>query len=242
MSVEFTDGGTPPTEPKSDDGGTPTVTDYLVELVGEGKKYATLEVAVEALAKKAVHADKHIETLLSEKQVVEEKFQTAVTQNKSIEDVLAAINASTVEPKPETSVSETPLTLETILAAVDKDQMGKADTTKRQKLINATWDMLASEKAFGTTEAAQVAVAKYIDKNSDRQAAVNAMAIADPDGLFALVKSGGESVQFTENYEGVHIEGVPNGKLTLAIIKEIREKHPEIYKSKVFQNRIHREL
>ena len=241
MADEFTDGVTAPKKSDTDDNSTEDVTAFLAERVGEGKQYETLELAVAALAKKAIHADKHIETILSEKREVEEKYQTAVTQNKGIEDVLAAINAAGNEVPPATE-TEKPLTLETILAAVNIDQTEKSVATDRKNLIDATWKLLAGADAFGTLEAAQTAVTKYINNDPKRQAVVNAMAVADAKGLFALIKDGSQAIQFTEDYEGIHIEGVPDGKLTLAIIKDVREKHPEIYRSKAFQNRIHTEL
>jgi len=242
MADKFTDGVTPPDKANTDDNQTTDVTAYLAERVGEGKKYETLEIAVEALAKKAIHADKHIETLLTEKQTVAKQLETTLTQSKGIEDVLAAINDAGNKLPVVNETPVEPLTLETVLAAVNANSTEEIKATKRKETISATWDMLAEKEAFGTPEAAKAAVAKYIGSHTDRQTVVNAMAISDPENLLALLRKYGESVQFTEDYEGIHIEGVPNGKLTLAIIKEIREKHPEIYRTKAFQNRIHMEL
>ena len=67
-----------------------TGADALAELVGEGKKYAT----VEDLAKGAVNAQHHIGTLEQETATLREQS----VQAKSVEDVLAAIKGTTQAP------------------------------------------------------------------------------------------------------------------------------------------------
>lgn len=67
---------------------------FVQENVGEGKKYKTAEEALEALAKKAAHADTFIETLKLEKKGVEtEKEQLAarLAEATKIDDLMAIL-------------------------------------------------------------------------------------------------------------------------------------------------------
>ena len=71
-----------PTEPVATTGNP------IEELVGEGKKYRS----VEDLAKAYKNADQFIETLKTEKRTLEEQYHDAIAKNRSIEEIIEALN------------------------------------------------------------------------------------------------------------------------------------------------------
>ena len=237
---EFSDGATTPNEPAE----TPEVQteNYLEQFVGEGKQYATIEEAATGLAKKAVHADKHVETLLSEKQALEAQVQKA----RSIDDILEAISQQAPEPAPVTPetpvVTETPVDVDSIIGEIEKRNANAAAAAKRQEAVQAAWDKLVDPAVFGSMEAAKQAVQQYIGGNESRKALVDTMAVADPDNLIKILKPNRVDTTFTENHESASFEGVPQGALTWEYCKHIRKEKPELYNSKAFQQRMHNEL
>ena len=83
-STIFNDDGTTPNQPVVE-AAKPTITlpDSVKDLVGEGKKYASVEKALEALA----HSQAHIATIEADNKVLREKAEKALTT----EDVYATV-------------------------------------------------------------------------------------------------------------------------------------------------------
>ena len=106
-----------------------TGADALAELVGEGKKYAT----VEDLAKGAVNAQRHIGTLEQETATLREQSSSS----KSIEDVLAAIKG-TQEPAAQqpaaTDQTQQPASSDVSIA----DQIAAAFTVRDNQVVANT--------------------------------------------------------------------------------------------------------
>ena len=111
-----------------------TGADALAELVGEGKKYAT----VEDLAKGAVNAQQHIGTLEQETAVLREQSSSA----KSIEDVLKAIQGTPPAPTQQPAADPQPAAqqpgelsvAEQITAAfTQRDQLSVAQTQDQNR-------------------------------------------------------------------------------------------------------------
>lgn len=241
---EFTDGATTPTEEPA---GESTTEDYLAEMVGEGKKYGTVEDAAKALAKKAVNADTFIETLKTEKRQLEEQYQELQTRNKSIDEIVQALRQPD-PPKQEPPTPKEPeqdnMSVDQIIAELERRTQEKTAAQQREDAIKKTWEALGSPEVFGDLDKAKTAVASYIGKDPNRKALVDQMAIADPQGLVALLKQNREVVTFSENQTGKATEpGMSNtGKLTWDAVRKIRKENPKLYNSKAFQQRMHTEL
>lgn len=234
---DFTDGVTTPVTTQE-----PQTEDYLAQMVGEGKKYTSVEEAARALAKKAVNADSFIETLKTEKQQLESQYNELQTRNKSIDEIVQALRKP--EPQTQTPAPEGTMSVDEIIAELEKRNDQKSAAQKRAEAISATWTALSSEEVFGDTEKAKVAVATYINGDVNRKALVDQMALADPKGLITLLKQNKEVVTFSENTSGkvTELGASPTGKLTWDIAKKIRKDDPKLYHSKAFQNRMHTEL
>lgn len=238
---EFTEGVTAPVVQPEVVPPTEGPASYLADLVGEGKSYTTVEEAAEALAKKASHADKHIETLIAEKKAIELQYQEISTKTKSIDEVLAAINEQNIQepvvPKVE-GTSTQQLTLDDVDAYFK--QQGVAQEKKAS--ISKSWERLASEGVFGSIDKAKQAVALYIKDNPARKALVDSMAVADPDGLIRILKPDVSTVTFTESHEGVKFEGLPSGKLTWAMADKVKKENSKLYYSPAFRKKMQEEL
>lgn len=234
---DFTDGVTAPEQATQE----AETEDYLAQMVGEGKKYTSVEEAARALAKKAVNADSFIETLKTEKQQLESQYNELQTRNKSIDEIVQALRKPEPQAQPP---QEGGMSVDEIIAELEKRNEQKSAAQKRAEAIQATWQALSSEEVFGDTEKAKVAVATYINGDANRKALVDQMALADPKGLITLLKQNKEVVTFSENSSGKVVEpgASPTGKLTWDIAKRIRKEDPKLYHSKAFQNRMHTEL
>lgn len=243
MSGEFTEGVTTPPTTNDDGAQTGEPESYLANFVGEGKTYTTVEEAAEALAKKAVHADKHIETILAEKKTVEEKLQEVSATSKSLDEVLAAINES-VPPVVPPEKPEGGSTQEKLLTLDDVDSYLKqqSEATKKQEAIENTWNKLAGEGVFGDINKAKQAVALYIKEDPARKALVDAMAVTDPDNLIKILKPDSQTVTFTEGQESVKFEGLPAGKLTWAMVDKVKKENNKLFHSPAFRQRMQEEL
>lgn len=235
---DFTDGVTAPEQTTQGD----QTEDYLAQMVGEGKKYASVEEAAKALAKKAVNADSFIETLKTEKQQLESQYNELQTRNKSIDEIVQALRKP--EPPTQAAQPEGTMSVDEIIAELEKRNDQKSAAQKRAEAIQSTWQALASEEVFGDAEKAKVAVATYINGDTNRKALVDQMALADPKGLITLLKQNKDVITFSENNTGIVTEPgeSPTGKLTWDIVKRIRKEDPKLYNSKAFQNRMHQEL
>lgn len=253
----FSDGVTAPEEQQqqAQESQEQQTEDYLAEMVGEGKKYSSVEEAAQALAKKAVNADNFIETLKTEKTELESKYNELQTRNKSIDEIIAAIKAedeqnaqqqAPTQQQQETQSGEAQLSIDDIIAKLEERQEEKTQAQKRAEAIESTWGMLSSEDVFGDMDKAKAAVSQYIGKDESRKALVDSMAVTDPQGLAVLLKQGPAATTFTEDYSGRSSEeptaAAKTGKLTWDIARKVRKENPDVYYSKAFQNRMHNEL
>lgn len=215
---------------------------YLERFVGEGKKYKTVEEAAEALAKKAVNADTHIETLINEKREVEQRA-------KAVDEVLAYIKESTSPKKADERVS-----VEEIQDSVDTKSLSEADILKvvqnfydsksQKEIAKATqdkaWEKL--KEAAGDEVAAKLALTQYIGKDEKKRQLIDTMALTDPDGMVKLLIGEKKVKNFSTASESSRnvTENIPsNGPLTMEQIRKVRKENPRLYNSVAFQKRIH---
>jgi len=247
MSEGFSDGATTPdvtTETKVEQ----TERKYLEELIGEGKKYKSLEEGFEALAKKAEHADNFIETLKGEKQQLEQQYQEQTTKTRTVDEIVELLRQPTPAPtkveEPKKEDQPKGITLEDVQRFLEeKEQL----STAKQKADNL-WARLSSEEVFGSAAKAKEVVAKYINGDSAKKTLVDQMAMYDPSGLELLLKSSvsqESNVSFMDtsssekNSEAVTIG---KNKLTWDVVNKIRKENPKLYHSKEFRDRMYNEL
>ena len=240
MSTEFTEGVTAPQGEPQEEVGSQTER-YLDQFVGEGKKYSSVEEAAEALAKKAVNADKHIQTLIDETTQAKEKL----AHQKTIEDVLAAIREEQTIVAPQV-VNETPATTgqaPDVNKAVEEAMKDWKAAEQKKNAVTKAWESLASPQVFGDITKAKAAVAQYIKDNPSRQALVDQMAIADPQGLVRILKPDAQGVVFTEPAQGSNTGNQPSsGALTWDEAWKVKKENPKLYRSAAFRKRMQEEL
>lgn len=109
-----------------------TGADALAELVGEGKKYAT----VEDLAKGMVHGQHHIGTLEQETATLREQSGTA----KSVEDVLAAIKGMSPQQTQEQIADQQPAQQQQQGELTVAEQIAAAFSERDQLSVTQTED------------------------------------------------------------------------------------------------------
>ena len=141
MPNPFDQGGSQ--QPQEFEDKTPE--EFMAELVGEDKKYKTVEEAVRALA----HANHHISTLEGETHTLREQ----VSQSKTIEDVMARL-ASNQSPESKDTGSSDPEHKEpkqdgedveaTVKRLLEQQQSAQSANSNKQSVIDAM------TKQFGT--------------------------------------------------------------------------------------------
>ncbi len=139
----FNDGGTTP--PANEQASAPTIAlpDNVKDLVGPGKKYATVEKALEALG----HSQTHIATLQEEARVLREKAEAAVSNDEvyaTVQELLKAERAT----HPAATLDEA-----AIASLLDR-KLTERETVQIQA-HNADTVREALVKKFGTKEKAQ---------------------------------------------------------------------------------------
>lgn len=227
---------------------------YLESLVGEGKKYKT----VEDLAKAKFYADEHI------RKIEEENASMRVIESK-IETVLEKLQASTgntntqgtneghgnsgnptpqASPTPSTSVESTNLEeeLEKLLA--------KKEAVKQQS-INKDTALNKLSEVYGDSDKALKAIAKVaFDKDGKRKEAIANMidhlSINDPDELVTFItkmvdKNDVVSITPGATDGGTATHTVPNGSgtFTWSYAKKVRKENPALYNSTEFNDKLY---
>lgn len=133
--------------------------DYMGQLVGEGKKYATVEEAVKALA----HAQTFIETLKSDNAHLKNELQSRITMEEFLERQNSRSNPPVIpsdEPKPvvpsAANVSSAPALSKEEVMQIAIEAM-KAETTKATRERNVAEAVSQLEAAFGSDYKSKVA-------------------------------------------------------------------------------------
>lgn len=217
--------------------------DYLADLVGEGKKYSSMEEAAKALAKKAAHADTFIETLKTEKRTLEEQLSSA----RKVDDILAAlnntdesqqvINEETVEQKPQQDIKEIVVGL---LKEKEDEVKQKQELDKIKINQNKTWELLTKE--FNGIDNAKLAVREYINNDSTKANIINQLGSYQPEELVKFLKSQ-KSDSFNPTVESTKrsvSEFETNIGLTWSKAKQVKKENPKLYRSHKFQQMLHK--
>ena len=217
--------------------------DYLSEWVGEGKKYASLEEAAKALAKKAVNADTFIEVLKREKADMEAELRKA----KTMEQIVAELRRQEEPTSTNTSVKTPPIRDEVIAVLKDYEAQKLQEQADKQRVEQARqnqtkfWDALTA-KVGGDRELAKRLVVNYIGSDQTKRETINMIGATDPDALLVMITSKPETVQFLQGAGGgtVGSSGTTStDTLTWSQAQKLRKENPEVYKSRAFQQKLH---
>lgn len=127
----------PPTPP-SDQGAPPppaiVLPDSVKELVGEGKKYATVEKALEALA----HAQTHIATIEQDNRTLREKVEGAMSVEKVYETVQELLSK-------ERPTGAAPLDEASIASVLDRKLTEREQNARRAANVESVKQALAGK-------------------------------------------------------------------------------------------------
>lgn len=219
--------------------------DYLSEWVGEGKKYASLEEAAKALAKKAVNADTFIEVLKREKADMEAELKKA----KTMEQIVAELRRQedTQPPTERTSNTAPPIRDEVLAVLKDYEAQKLQEQADKQRVEQAKqnqtkfWEALTA-KVGGDREVAKQLVKNYIGSDQSKRETINLIGATDPDALLTMITAKPETVQFLQ---GLGQSGGGDSKvtgadtLTWSQAQKLRKEQPELYKSRAFQQKLH---
>lgn len=231
------------------------VDNYLAALVGEGKKYAS----VEELAKGTAHLSEHLDTILNEKADLEEKFQAKTTSDDLLSQIFQRLEgvATGDESEADKAIAaqklldaqqtndDGPLTytkIREILASAlqERDvQSQEAAKVRDVKTNQATvWEQLS--KHFDGFERAKIAVAQYCKGDNKKVEMLNQLASFDPAGAVEYVKLRikPESVSFGKDGKINVQRDDPTLGLTWLKARAVKEEDPELYESREFQTRL----
>lgn len=212
-----TDGATKPDEKKDN---------LLDALVGEGKKYKT----VEELAKAYVNADTFIDELKNENRGLREK----VTKDATLAEALQRLQQQENEGRTTTTAAPA-ITEETLLKLVDQAVTGRETVkTKEANLLKADKRMkeLFGEKA--------VEVFKSKATTPETAKALTALAEVNPEQFIALFEQPATSTSTvdtgTTNTTSLGMnKNTESTEGTMAYYNKIRRENPELYYSQDFQ-------
>lgn len=118
---------TEPTQPQF------TLPEEASELIGEGKKYASIEEALKALP----HAQKHIETLEADNATLRAKTEQSASLEETVAGLVAKVNQTS---RPETPVHDPKELTQTILSVINQ----KSDADLKQANLNAADNFMLS--------------------------------------------------------------------------------------------------
>lgn len=153
---------------------SPVVPTELQELVGQGKKYATLDDAIKSVP----HAQTHIARLEQEAAQLREELQ----KRKAAEDLLADIKAGITqqgETTPKVDLSQE--TVSNIVKNVLRQEQESNIQAQNAKSV-----MTAFETAFGDKQKAEQEYIKIAEKNNLPVQMLNQLAMTSPEAVLNL--------------------------------------------------------
>jgi len=220
----------------SDQGVTPeveqSVPNYMEELVGEGKKYATDE----DLAKGAYNANIHIGKLEAETA----EFRRLAEEAKSKEDHLETIVNLISKPVEETVVEQPKV--DPVVAEPTKEVSPMPNVDVDANLNMREFERLALDK-YGDAKTAGEKMREYIGGVDDKMNVVTTLMRSDPNALISILPN--VEVQKEMNPTGGTAQTGPAPNtlpVTQTEAMELFEKNRSLYNSNEFQNKYYKSM
>lgn len=219
--------------------------EYLQEIVGEGKKFSSIEEAAKALAKKAVHADSFIETLKKEKSDLEIEYERVKAQQLTAEQIVERLNK--FEKKSDDYGDDDQkrsgmdsLTEEKVQEIIAREKAKWNEDTKREEKDKLARKVLL-EAFENNEEEMSKALYSYAGDDENKRALVVNLGHTDPMGLVKLIKGSVEKETFTDPMRSRGGMAPPSGvtsSLTWSEAKRIKRESPGKYASLGFQKKL----
>jgi len=179
---------TPPVEPEN----------FTEALVGQGKKYETAEDAAKAL----YHSQRHIEKLEQEARERQAAFDAQSAEQKTVEQILAAIDAKTEQSPPSIQNGLTPPVEPTAPVEAPKEQdleelvakYVSEDRARRQTESNFNKAVSALDGKYGSREATNQAVAAKAAELGVGVTFLKELASSSPDGFLSVMGASSSNV------------------------------------------------
>jgi hypothetical protein len=226
------DNATTQTEDATQQSGStqPSQSEIVAALVGEGKKYKT----VDDLAKAYVHADDFIEQLKAENRQLKEQ----TVANKTIDDVLERLQQQQTTQPVDQQVTVKQPSVEDLTKLVEATVTGLETRKKREDNIRRADSRM--KELFGEQAAAKFA---EVAVTPELKRVYTDLASVDPDKFVALfVKEGKETtvaemggINTTVSYASVNNTGRTNKVGTKEYFDNVRRTSPSVYYSQDFQ-------
>lgn len=201
-----------PTEPQQDTAEAQTRESLLEALVGEGKKFAT----VEDLAKGKAQSDEFIEQLKRENEGLRQDLSKALTAEEILDQIKASQTtpSPSVTPETESEVTQTgqPLTTEDITKIVEAKVGQKLSETQQANNLSSVHE--EARKALGENYT-QLLAQRSQEVGIDQQTLTD-LAMKNPEGFLNIMvrhnkeqTNRGSSIPATERTSGVPQTGAP---------------------------------
>lgn len=221
--------------------------DFLKDLVGEGKKYGSVEEAAQQLAKKAKHADEFIETLKREKSIVLNELTEAKTKAQTAEELLILLkegrgsNNGSAEQQGRTEAQSPTLTRDEIVAITRELLSSQESEMQRKAAFKKARDFLNSEDGFGSEDEAKKAIGEFLKRDPSNKLLVDTVGISNPSRLVQLVKMEvGSPENFSPEREQQFIpQGLRNAsEISWDEAQKVKRENPARYRSAGFQKQL----
>lgn len=205
----------------------PVVEDHLSQLVGEGKKYAT----VEELAKGTIHANQFIDTLKAEKTELEEKLGVVHSQETHLETIVNLLKPTEEEPIIE-PVTEPVIPVTEPISSAPTLELGP-DLNRQQ------FAKLAVDK-YGNAKEAGERLKQYINGDVSRQEMVMSMMQTDPSALVRILPDATEQrlMDGTSNTSMTTQTQTPQLPVTYTEAQKMFSEDRKQYSSAAYQSKI----
>jgi len=216
--------------------------DYINNLVGDNAKYKSED----ELAKGYTNLEKHSKLLEEENRLFREKLESLEKQNKTVDDILEAINKPTGDYNMEQQDNNNSQDINEVVrkALEEKD---KADNEKQLRLKAKDKILEAFEN---DQDKANEAMTNYIAGDPNKDRLVKDLSITDPEGLVRLIKREEVNSKEPSNNSPTSSKSMPNtsdpmadtGSVTWSKAKEVLLNDPKTYYGREFRQKLNNSI
>lgn len=229
---------------------------FIDKLVGDDKKYKT----VDELAKGTAHAQEHIRKLEEENASLREKHEAKNASEEMVNEVLARLDALSGKPKNDPDPDDhgdpddddtaqnldagkieelVKQSVENVLTS--REEQTKAEKIKAQQEQNqkAAWDALANQYE-GDMEKAKAAVLEYVGESQAKAKVLDTLSSDDPSEFVKIVSGAKADPTFfaDPSKRRQPPRNDESSGLTWEKARQIKKENPDLYHSKEFQKQL----